>query len=81
MQLSAFLSPGCPRRVCLKRGLCPAHYRQTARSVAEGVTSWADLKLGGRCLPARPSPWREGRKWLRLRPGAGGPVFPPRGTR
>src|SRR5438477_342568 len=48
--MSDALSPGQPdpRRVRLTRGLCPHHYRQAARSVAEGRATWPDLERAGR---------------------------------
>jgi hypothetical protein len=67
MNFPACLAKGCRRRVRLTRGLCPAHYGQAARRVAEGEATWQQLEAAGLCLPARRTPWRDGRKWLRRR--------------
>jgi hypothetical protein len=57
------LSPGCSRPR-LTRGLCSCHYRQVARSVAEGETTWEALEQASRCLAARWSPWRGSHRWF-----------------
>ena len=47
------------------RGLCLTHYRRLAYRVAGGMVTWEQLQAAGQCLPARPSPWRDGLRWLR----------------
>jgi hypothetical protein len=51
------LSPGCPH-VARSRGLCDTHYGQVRERVRRGETPWEQLEREGRCLPAKPHPWR-----------------------
>jgi hypothetical protein len=71
MPYPACLAEGCRRRVRLTWGLCAAHYRQAARNVAAGETTWQELEQSGACLPAGRSPWYDGRTWFRLRTAGG----------